>query len=83
MTPPNTEALIAKGLTPSMRQALTDFEPGVWYGEACPNRRAAAHKGHAVRMGLLQHDAEAPVSHYSLTPLGLAVRQYILEHPHD
>ena len=65
------------GLTDSMRQALADFEPGVWYGLAKPTKRAAAHKGHMVRMGLAEHDGAGPVSNYRLTKLGERVRKVV------
>jgi hypothetical protein len=66
-------------LTQSMVQAVCDFEPGEWYGTAEPTKRAAAHKGHMVRMGLVEHDGKAPVSHYRLTELGEAVRKAVLK----
>ena len=76
MTPDNIKA-VAEGLTPTMQQALADFDPGVWHGATMPTRRASTHKGHAVRMGLIEHNGAAPISAYRLTPLGEAVRVYL------
>lgn len=64
--------------TASMIQALADFEPGVWYGQALPTKRAASHKGHMVRMGLVEHDGATPHSNYRLTKYGEHVRERLL-----
>ena len=71
-------ARIAEGLSTSMAAAICAFEPLVWYGVALPVKWAAGHKGHAVRNGLMEHDGESPTC-YRLTPLGQAVRAYLLE----
>jgi hypothetical protein len=69
-------------LSSSMLQALADFRPGVWYGTATPTKRASAHKGHMVRMGLAEHNGASPASAYCLTELGERVRSWALVGSH-
>ena len=69
---------IAKGLSEAQARAVQQFQSGNWYGTAEPSKEASYCKGKLCQSGLLEHDGDAPVSHYRLTALGLEVRQHLL-----
>lgn len=78
--------VIAEMISTSMKQALLDFHPNEWFGTAQPTRRAASHKGHMVRMGLVEHDGailNSPATYYRLTRLGEAVRNILISEGGD
>ncbi len=84
MTEGEGVATIAKGLTKAQRGAVLKsdgWQPAFMLREDHDGRKAAgdirASRLFEKRMG------GAQCTHYRLTPLGLAVRAYLQDHPHD